>query len=772
MPPKKNAAQKKKAKRSTAKKKPVSASSKKPTRTKKKTTFYPKKNLSNKAEQRLKTKKKPAKELSQTDFKKLIHELEVHQIELEMQNEELKQTQAELESSRNRYRDLYDFAPVGYFTLDRNGLILETNLTAAGMLGMARQHLIKKRFHYFITPGFRDAFHLYREQVLASTEPQWCAFQCKRKDGSLFDIELQGVAQPDREGNPSTIMAAALDITQRKLLEDILHRWERELKSLTDNIPDIVGRVDQQLRHVFINPAIKPITGKRVEDYLGKTNEELGYSTEYCKLWTNFFRRVFRTKEPAEVEFEFDSPQQGRLVFSMRAVPEFEPDGTVQTVAFVSRDVTAMKRMEQQLERYNKHLEEVVRTRTQSLHDKYDQLEKVTTLRKITQEELDQQHLLLETIFASLTHPLFLMDEDCRLIIANQPALDYYQSTDESIPGRPCYEAFRKKRTVCKNCKIIPALKDRQPVRFEQQSIVNPQQIESVSIYPFQISDGEYLFTITIRDLTKEKVLEQRLTLHNKLSILGMMIAGISHEIHNPNNVISLNIPVLREYFQQIMPVLNDHAKIDRAFKIGNMTVEEFREDVDKLLSNMEHSTERITSTVNNLRNYMMVKPKGLLPHVDLASVVKKALTLCEHEIKKKVKTFEVSVKEDHFPIRTDPAILEHVIVNLLMNAVQSMDKEDSFIKLEIFQKDQCQDQTIIQVSDNGRGISKKAMEQMYTPFFSEGDKEQPGMGLGLFMCKNMVEGLGGRIQIKSRVRRGTTIRVILPEVENITAIS
>jgi PAS domain-containing protein len=106
--------------------------------------------LRKRAEGMLAKQKERLWELSATDLKKLvIHELGTHQIELEMQNEELRSTQGELESSRAGYADLYDFSPVGYFSFDKNGLIKEVNLTGAGMLGSTKQLLnqnLKGRF--------------------------------------------------------------------------------------------------------------------------------------------------------------------------------------------------------------------------------------------------------------------------------------------------------------------------------------------------------------------------------------------------------------------------------------------------------------------------------------------------------------------------------------------------------------------------------------------------------------------------------------------------
>ncbi|MCK7491406.1 MAG: hypothetical protein MZW92_06610 [Comamonadaceae bacterium] len=104
--------------------------------------------------------------LSGLDVQELVHELGTHQIELEMQNEELRRAQEALESSRSRYVDLYDFAPVGYFTFDGNGLIREVNLTGARLLGIERVLLLDKPFAGFIADAAdRKSFSKHRQEV-------------------------------------------------------------------------------------------------------------------------------------------------------------------------------------------------------------------------------------------------------------------------------------------------------------------------------------------------------------------------------------------------------------------------------------------------------------------------------------------------------------------------------------------------------------------------------------------------------------------------------
>jgi diguanylate cyclase (GGDEF)-like protein/PAS domain S-box-containing protein len=156
---------------------------------------------------------------SEVETQKLVHELEVHQIELEMQNEELRRAQAELEASRNRYADLYDFAPVGYFTFDDNGRIVEVNLAGAGLLGVDRQLLINKPFSAFVIKDDQDIFRAHVKETLKRETRQISEIRLGRKDGSSLLVQLQSVAAGDSAGSCTLCRTATIDITEHKLLE-------------------------------------------------------------------------------------------------------------------------------------------------------------------------------------------------------------------------------------------------------------------------------------------------------------------------------------------------------------------------------------------------------------------------------------------------------------------------------------------------------------------------------------------------------------------------
>jgi diguanylate cyclase (GGDEF)-like protein/PAS domain S-box-containing protein len=185
------------------------------------------------AEKRLLQQTERLKSNSMLDLRDLAHELGTHQIELEMQNEELRRAQEELEASRSRYADLYDFAPIGYLTFDKDGLIREVNLAGAGLLGEDRRRLINKPFSVFVFKDDLDTFRAHLRQTLKKETRQIGEIRIRRKDGSVLPVQLQSVAADGPEGGSAFCRTAAIDITERKRMEEaILHRAHHD--PLTD----------------------------------------------------------------------------------------------------------------------------------------------------------------------------------------------------------------------------------------------------------------------------------------------------------------------------------------------------------------------------------------------------------------------------------------------------------------------------------------------------------------------------------------------------------
>ena len=155
----------------------------------------------------------------------LLHELQVYQIELEMQNEELRQAHLALEESRDRYLDLYEFAPIGYFTLTREGMISEANLTGAALLGVERKSLLRRRFSRFVMPEDRGRWQQHFMSTVQHGAKQSCELAFKRDDGSVFHARLD----LDNGGDSPLVRITLVDISERWQVEAALKNSRADL---------------------------------------------------------------------------------------------------------------------------------------------------------------------------------------------------------------------------------------------------------------------------------------------------------------------------------------------------------------------------------------------------------------------------------------------------------------------------------------------------------------------------------------------------------------
>ena len=157
---------------------------------------------------------------------RLTHELAIHQIELEMQNEELRQAKAEVDAGLEKYKDLYDFAPVGYFSLDEQGVILEVNFTGAALFGVERSRVTTRRFQHFVAPQSLADFHAFLGRIFAGSEKQTYEVSLLSAGRATFLAELQAMSAVTISGARKWCRVAVSDITARKFAEEAQLRIE------------------------------------------------------------------------------------------------------------------------------------------------------------------------------------------------------------------------------------------------------------------------------------------------------------------------------------------------------------------------------------------------------------------------------------------------------------------------------------------------------------------------------------------------------------------
>ena len=278
---------------------------------------------------------------------KLVHELQVHQVELEMQNEELRQAQGQLNTSRNDYVDLYDFAPMGYLTFNGDALITEVNLTGAALLGVERPKLLKRRFRQFVAPADAERWDRHFVSVLQQGEKQSCDLLLRRRDGSTLYARLDSIRMEMDDGT-CIVRTAMSDITERQRLQEYLEKERQEFRLIVDSSPIIIFFKDQEGRFVRVNKTFAEALKIPEEEFLGKTVFDL-YPAKIAQDMANDDQEVIKLGRPKFNIIERYESASGIRWVQTDKVPILDENGVAVGLLGFAQDITERKRAEDAL---------------------------------------------------------------------------------------------------------------------------------------------------------------------------------------------------------------------------------------------------------------------------------------------------------------------------------------------------------------------------------------------------------------------------------------
>lgn len=271
---------------------------------------------------------------------RLLHELQVHQVELEMQNNELRQSRQELEASRERYVALFDTAPVGYLTIIEQGDILEANLTVASLLGVSRTVLLSTSFTTYIHPEDRDLFCLQCRQLSKLLLSQQWEMRMMRRDGTFFWAELK--ATPTRNGEFWIVFE---DINRRKQAESLMYHQSRQMIHLIlDNIPQRIFWKDRDSVYQGCNGCFAEDSGlASSKEVIGKTDFDLSWH-ERAEHYRKDDQLVMKADRPKlHYEETIKCADDTVLCITTSKVPLHDPNGTVIGVLCTYENITERK---------------------------------------------------------------------------------------------------------------------------------------------------------------------------------------------------------------------------------------------------------------------------------------------------------------------------------------------------------------------------------------------------------------------------------------------
>ena len=268
----------------------------------------------------------------------ISHELQVHQIELEMQNRELREAQQELEETRDRYADLYDFAPVTYITFDDKGIIRNINLTGSTMLGKPRALLLERPFSSWLVKSDLSRFFRHLRDVLQSDIHKSIELKLKNASGLIYDVRIDSVRSSEISNGTFSCRSIILDITENNRYRDEVTLQARQLKLITDALPVSIAYIDMNEQHTFANKTYTDWFELAPEDIAGKTADEVWRDAGYSHA--NKYLKISLSGKQTSFDMEMPLVADEKKHIHTTLIPDVDADNHVCGVIVLMGDIT------------------------------------------------------------------------------------------------------------------------------------------------------------------------------------------------------------------------------------------------------------------------------------------------------------------------------------------------------------------------------------------------------------------------------------------------
>ncbi|MDE0405492.1 MAG: PAS domain S-box protein [Nitrospira sp.] len=517
---------------------------------------------------------------------------------------------------------------------------------------------------------------------------------------------------------------------------------EERYRDLIENSPEMIHQIDKAGRFVHVNQTELEKLGFTLLEMLSmhlwdilpveRKAEALDYVNRLPTQPRSSLETVFLTRDGTPIDVEIHST----------ALIDSDTGDLVYTRAFV-RDVTERKALQRQVNRYTTHLEQEVAAQTQQLSEsekRYrvlsEELEEKVQARTL---EIQKTQKYLESLLENANDVIYTLDRDQRFTYVNNK-VENWGYRKEDLLGRP-FLTLLAKRHRSRRLKDILELEVKQEYEVEVISQSGELRSVLVSVSPLENERHNVIGVLGIaRDITDRTLMEEQFRNAERLASVGKLAAGVAHEINNPLGGI-----------------------LNCLYNIRKGTLPSERQE--EYFTYMEDGLRRAQKIVRQLLDFSQQHEPEFSMN-DMNGLVDRVLVLTNHAIAEKRLQLHKVYDDDLPPLFVDPQMIEQVLTNLILNAVQATDEGGSIILQTRSTHERCE----IDVGDTGPGIDPEVRPHIFDPFFTtKGTGE--GTGLGLSVSLGIVERHGGQLTVESEIGKGTVFTVSLPLSANRAAL-
>ena len=391
---------------------------------------------------------------------------------------------------------------------------------------------------------------------------------------------------------------------------------------------------------------------------------------------------------------------------------------------------------------------------------------------RLEEEALRKSEEKYRTIFHSLEEGYFEVDLSGNLTFFNDAFVRWSGYSKEELMGmnnRRYMDEETAKRVYQVFNEVYRTGEPANPFDWEIILKDGTRRWIDTSVSLIRDSTGQPIgFRGIARDVTQRRQMEEQAKVHQqqlmqagKMVALGTLVSSVGHEINNPNNFIMLNAPLLKEVWEHVLPILDEHCEKDGDFTIGSVRYAEMRDRIPRLLSGISDGSKRINEIVEDLRSFLKRDASDMNQSVDISAVLRSATSLLSSMINKSTSHFSVSYGDNLPKLRGNSHRLEQVIINLIQNACQALPDIRKGIFLSTSYDEKARS-IVVEIQDEGIGIPPDVLPHITDPFFTT-KSNSGGIGLGLSISSRIIKEHGGTLVFASEPGKGTIAEITLP---------